>query len=157
MPNLKRLIGDFRLASEMRIRPVDLYVINNYRQAGVVLVGDSFATSCPAAGTGTNKVLTDVERLCNIHIPRWFATDGMSAEKIKTYYDDPVKLACDSYSSSLAYYIRSLTVDTALRWHARRIGWFLLEAANGILGADLINLKPRRRQTGSLDSLRLGA
>ena len=61
------------------------------RQAGVVLVGDAFATSCPAAGTGTGKVFTDVERLCNVHIPRWLATPGMGADKIAAFYDDPVK------------------------------------------------------------------
>jgi hypothetical protein len=56
---------------------------------GSVLVGDAFASSCPAAGTGSNKVFTDVERLCNIYIPRWLATDSMGEEKISAFYDDP--------------------------------------------------------------------
>ena len=46
------------------------------RKAGVVLIGDAFATSCPAAGTGARKVLTDVERLCNVYVPKWLATPG---------------------------------------------------------------------------------
>ena len=57
----------------------------------MVLIGDAFSTSCPAAGTGTGKVFTDVERLCNVYIPRWFATPGMGAEKIAAFYDDPVR------------------------------------------------------------------
>jgi 2-polyprenyl-6-methoxyphenol hydroxylase-like FAD-dependent oxidoreductase len=38
-------------------------------QPGLVLVGDAFSTSCRAAGTGCDKVFTDVERLCNVYIP----------------------------------------------------------------------------------------
>ncbi len=73
MPGLRKLIGEFEVLEPVKIRPVDLYVTHGHRQAGVVLVGDAFATSCPAAGTGSNKVFTDVERLCNVHIPRWLA------------------------------------------------------------------------------------
>ena len=58
---------------------------------GVVLIGDAFSTSCPAAGTGTGKVFTDVERLCNVYIPRWLATPGMGADKIAAFYADPVR------------------------------------------------------------------
>jgi 2-polyprenyl-6-methoxyphenol hydroxylase-like FAD-dependent oxidoreductase len=133
MPNLRKLIGDFDLASEIKIRPVDLYVTSGHRQPGVVLLGDAFATSCPAAGTGVNKVLTDVERLCSTHLPRWLATDGMGAEKIASFYDDPVKLACDRYSTSLAFYMRSLAIDGGLRWHVRRWGWFAIQMAGGTL------------------------
>ena len=95
-PGLRQLMGDFTVPGFVQIRPVDLYVTKGYRQAGVVLVGDAFATSCPAAGTGARKVLVDVERLCNVHIPRWLATPGMGEEKIAAFYDDPVKQACDA-------------------------------------------------------------
>ena len=70
MPGLRKLTGNFEVTGQVKIRPVDLYVTQGHQQAGVVLVGDAFATSCPAAGTGCNKVFTDVERLCNVHIPR---------------------------------------------------------------------------------------
>ncbi len=76
MPGLRKFIGQIAVPDHVKIRPVDLYVTDGHRQAGVVLVGDAFATSCPAAGTGCNKVFTDVERLCNVHIPRWLASDG---------------------------------------------------------------------------------
>ena len=93
MPGLRKLTGNFEVTSLVRIRPVDLYVTRGYRQPGIVLVGDAFATSCPAAGTGANKVFTDVARLCKVHIPRWLATAGMGEEKISAFYDDAVKVA----------------------------------------------------------------
>jgi 2-polyprenyl-6-methoxyphenol hydroxylase-like FAD-dependent oxidoreductase len=61
MPRLRELTGEVALDA-VRIRPVDLHVSTGYLQPGVALVGDAFSTSCPAAGTGCNKVLTDVER-----------------------------------------------------------------------------------------------
>ena len=91
--------GRLHRAGFVQIRPVDLYVTKGYRQNGVVLVGDAFSSSCPAAGTGARKVLVDVERLCNVHIPRWLATPGMGEAKIAAFYDDPVKLACDALPS----------------------------------------------------------
>ena len=60
MPGLQRMMGDFRVSGPVKIRPADLYVADGHLQPGVVLVGDAFSTSCPAAGTGTTKVFTDV-------------------------------------------------------------------------------------------------
>ena len=77
LPRLRRLTGEFRISGDIKIRPVDLYISTGYRQPGVVLVGDAFEATCPVTGTGTDKVFTDVERLCNVHIPKWLATDGM--------------------------------------------------------------------------------
>jgi len=102
LPRLRRLIGAVEVC-DVKIRPVDLYVSKGYRQAGVVLVGDAFATSCPAAGTGCNKVFTDVERLCNIHIPRWLATPGMGEDKINSFYDDSVKVACEQFCTDILH------------------------------------------------------
>jgi 2-polyprenyl-6-methoxyphenol hydroxylase-like FAD-dependent oxidoreductase len=120
MPGLKTLTGDFDVSGGIKIRPVDLYVTTGFRQAGIVLLGDAFATSCPAAGTGCNKVFTDVERLCNTHIPDWLATPGMAREKLENFYDDPVKNACDKHSAAKAYFLRSLSTETGLAWQARR-------------------------------------
>jgi 2-polyprenyl-6-methoxyphenol hydroxylase-like FAD-dependent oxidoreductase len=125
MPGLRKLSGDFAVEGDINIRPVDLCAVKGYRQPGVVLVGDAFATSCPAAGTGVNKVFTDVERLCNLHVPRWFATPGMGAEKIAAFYDDPVKQACDSDSTARAFYVRSISIDAGILWQARRWGKFI--------------------------------
>lgn len=130
MPKLRHLTGETEVVGPVRIRPADLYVTQGHRQAGIVLVGDAFATSCPAAGTGTNKVFTDVERLCNVHIPAWLESAGMGADKIATFYDDPVKRACDRMSSERAYGLRSISIDTGLGWHARR--WLRFAARSGV-------------------------
>jgi len=78
LPRLARITGEFAIPGEIKIRPADLYVNAGHRRPGVVLAGDAFATTCPVTGTGTDKVFTDVERLCNIHIPAWLSTDGMA-------------------------------------------------------------------------------
>ena len=98
-PKLQSVLGGFA-AGNVRIRTIDLYVTEGYLQPGLVLVGDAFATACPAVGVGANKVLTDVERLCNAHIPRWLATPGMGTEKLAGFYADPIKRACDAYSTA---------------------------------------------------------
>jgi len=120
MPGLARMMGEFRVSGPIKIRPADLYETKGVRQAGIVLVGDAFATSCPAAGTGTSKVFTDVERLCNVHIPHWLATDGMGEQKIAAFYNDPVKRACDEQSRDKAYWLRSLSTESGLSWRAQR-------------------------------------
>jgi len=120
MPHLHALTGDFKVEGDIKIRPADLYITKGHRQAGVVLVGDAFATSCPAAGTGTGKVFTDVERLCNVYIPAWLTTPGMGLLKISQFYDDPEKQACDEESTREAYNLRSMSIDTGLSWHLRR-------------------------------------
>jgi hypothetical protein len=132
MPRLDRMAGDFKVVGPIRIRPADLYVTENHRQAGVVLVGDAFATSCPAAGTGTDKVFTDVERLCNIHIPNWLASEGMGRAKIEMFYDDPVKVECDAWSTAKAWYLRSLSIDNGLTWRTRRWIRFIVRLFQGL-------------------------
>ena len=127
-----RLLGDFEVPQPVKIRPVDLYVTSGHRQAGVVLVGDAFATSCPAAGTGCNKVFTDVERLCNVHIPRWLASAGMGEDKIADFYDDEVKVDCDAASTAKAYYLRSLSTETGLDLAGAALGPLPRSVGRGI-------------------------
>jgi 2-polyprenyl-6-methoxyphenol hydroxylase-like FAD-dependent oxidoreductase len=128
LPRLCRITGEFEVVGDVKIRPADLYVSTGHRQPGMVLVGDAFETSCPVTGTGTDKVFTDVERLCNVHIPNWLATDGMDETKIAAFYDDPVKTACDAWSSAKAYHFRSVSIDDGLYWKAQRwarfVAWF---------------------------------
>ena len=132
-PGLRRLLGDFTVSGFIKIRPVDLYVTHGHRQNGVVLVGDAFATSCPAAGTGARKVLVDIERLCNVHIPRWLATPGMSEAKIGMFYDDPVKRACDVRSAAKAFELRSFSIEPTLGWAAVRFAKFMFHWGKGTL------------------------
>jgi 2-polyprenyl-6-methoxyphenol hydroxylase-like FAD-dependent oxidoreductase len=133
LPGLRRLLGDFDVPDFVNIRPADLYLTIGHRRAGAVLVGDAFATSCPAAGTGTGKVFTDVERLCNVYIPQWFATAGMGVAKISGFYDDPVKRACDAHSLAKAYQLRSLSIEPGLAWRVRRSARFASRLAVGML------------------------
>jgi 2-polyprenyl-6-methoxyphenol hydroxylase-like FAD-dependent oxidoreductase len=125
LPRLKRITGSFDISGEIKIRPADLYVNEGHRRPGVVLVGDAFETTCPVTGTGTDKVFTDVERLCNVHIPAWLASDGMGEDKIAAFYDDPVKQACDAWSSAKAYHFRSVSIDNGIAWRMQRWARFL--------------------------------
>jgi len=131
LPGLGRILGGAEVAGAVKVRPADLYVTTGCRVPGVVLVGDAYATSCPAAGTGADKVLTDVERLCNIHIPAWMATRGMGADKIAAFYDDPVKRACDRKSAALAFSMRSTSIDDGLQWRIQRWARFCTRFAIG--------------------------
>ena len=126
-----KAIGKGKVLEDGKIRPVDLYVTTGHRRAGVVLVGDAFATSCPAAGTGCNKVFTDVERLCHEHIPRWLADAGMGAEKIAAFYDDEVKVDCDAACLAKAYFLRALSTETGMAWQARRWSRFIVRLGVG--------------------------
>src|SRR5690349_13927984 len=136
LPRLRHLIGGVEICG-VKIRPVDLYLSKGYRQAGVVLLGDAFATSCPAAGTGCNKVFTDVERLCNVHIPRWLATPGMGADKIAAFYDDPVKRACDDFAADKAQQLKAFSLDMSLSGRLRRLSKFAGQAARGTVRGSL--------------------
>jgi 2-polyprenyl-6-methoxyphenol hydroxylase-like FAD-dependent oxidoreductase len=131
MPRLTPILGPAQVVSAVKVRPADLYATRNFLQPGIALVGDAFSTSCPAAGTGADKVLTDVERLCNVHIPRWMATQGMGVDKIGRFYSDPVKVACDRRSFAEAFNHRATTIDPRLQWEAQRWGRFLLRLAIG--------------------------
>ena len=133
MPKLRDIAGDFKVTSFVKIRPVDLVISKDHIQDGVVLVGDAFATSCPAAGTGTNKVFTDVERLCNVHIPRWLETPGMGRDKIAAFYSDTVKLAADQFSHDKAFNLRAISTQPGVLGSVKRQGRFVGHLAIGTL------------------------
>jgi 2-polyprenyl-6-methoxyphenol hydroxylase-like FAD-dependent oxidoreductase len=133
MPGLLDMMGEFKVIGPVKVRPADLCVTEGHIQPGIVLVGDAFSTSCPAAGTGTTKVFTDVERLCNVYIPQWLATDGMDAEKIAAFYGDPVKTACEARCLAKAYHLRSLSIDNGLSWRAQRWARFIVRLSQGVL------------------------
>ena len=120
LPGLARALGEFEVLDPVQNWLMDIAVADNCRQDGVVLIGDAFQTSCPAAGTGVSRLLCDIERLCMVHIPAWLATPGMGRQKIAAFYDDPAKRAVDAHAIELANYRRSLTVETGLRWSTHR-------------------------------------
>ncbi|CAN7623783.1 FAD-dependent oxidoreductase [Mesorhizobium caraganae] len=120
LPGLVKTFGDFEVINRVDSWLTDITVAQNCVRDGIVLIGDAYQTSCPAAGTGVSRLLTDVERLCTVHVPQWMASPGMTAAKIATFYDDPVKQAMDEHGLHMADFRRSLTIDTDLRWRARR-------------------------------------
>ncbi len=133
LPRLTRITGAFAIPGEIKIRPADLYNNTGYLRPGVVLVGDAFESTCPVTGTGTDKVFTDVERLCSVHIPTWLATEGMGESKIAAFYDDPVKKACDEWSIAKAHHFRSVSIDNDLHWRAQRWARFFAWLGKGFL------------------------
>ncbi|XUM24921.1 FAD-dependent oxidoreductase [Bradyrhizobium oligotrophicum S58] len=132
LPGLRRITGEYAVSGEVRVRPADLIISSGYRMPGIVLVGDAFCTTCPVTGTGSDKVFTDVERLCNLHIPRWLATDGMGEAKIAAFYADPVKTACDAWSLDKAWQFREVSVGTGPYWLAQRWARFAVSLGRGM-------------------------
>jgi 2-polyprenyl-6-methoxyphenol hydroxylase-like FAD-dependent oxidoreductase len=132
LPRLRRIAGDFRISGDIKIRPADLYVTSGHLQPGVVMVGDAFETTCPVTGTGTDKLFTDVERLCNRYIPDWLSTDGMALDKIAAFYDDPHKKQCDTWSMAKAYNFRSLSIERSFYWRAQRWARFFAWLGEGL-------------------------
>ncbi|MBR0692665.1 NAD(P)/FAD-dependent oxidoreductase [Bradyrhizobium lablabi] len=145
LPRLRRITGEFDVSGDIKIRPADLHVSTGYVQAGIVLVGDAFATTCPVTGTGTDKVFTDVAQLCNMHIPAWLATEGMGADKIAAFYDDPLKKACDAWSNDKAFKFRSVSIDTGLYWRLQRWTRFLAYLGDGTLRRTRKVIRPERK------------
>ncbi len=144
MPGLQRMMGEFKVSGPVKIRPADLCVTDGYLQPGIVLVGDAFSTSCPAAGTGTTKVFTDVERLCNVYIPQWLATDGMDAREdrgvLRRSGEDGVRGAVPGQGLS-----PSLAVDRQRPVMARAA----LGALHRATVAGRVALDPKRLSAGS--------
>ena len=86
VPALAQFTGAFTIDGQVSIRPVDLVRVNAPERPGLVLVGDAYSTSCPAAGTGVNKVLTDVQRLCSTYVPAWLGKENVEAADISHFY-----------------------------------------------------------------------
>lgn len=121
MPEIAGLCGDFAIDGHVEVRQIDLLRTEGYRRDGVVLLGDAFCTTCPAPGVGIMRVMTDVDRLCSEHLPRWFETQGMPVDKIAMFYDDPVKQAMDAKGIGASLYSRNVATETGPVWMARRV------------------------------------
>jgi 2-polyprenyl-6-methoxyphenol hydroxylase-like FAD-dependent oxidoreductase len=136
LPGLTRFVGDFQMASRVDSWLMNLCQTENCQQDGVVIIGDAFQTSCPASGLGCARLVSDVERLCTVHIPRWMNSEGMGASKIRAYYDDRAKQSYDHLALKSSRYRRALTVDTGLRGAMRRQREFLPRRLIGALRPD---------------------
>ena len=121
LPKLGRLVGEFRVISKVESGAVDLYRVKGEHQPGVVLIGDAFQNSCPSTGSGLSKIFTDVDLLSSEFVPHWFATPGMGADKIATFYANPEKREMDGESLRVALYRRRAATDLSLRWYIHRL------------------------------------
>jgi 2-polyprenyl-6-methoxyphenol hydroxylase-like FAD-dependent oxidoreductase len=129
MPGLEAALGPYRAFGPVEARPVDLYVADNLKVNGAVVIGDAFQASCPATGMGMVRLLTDIEQLCRAHLPRWLETPGMGADKIATFYRDPVKQACDAKALHDSEYRRAVSTKTSLPWKMHRLRVQIAEQA----------------------------
>lgn len=121
LPGLPAAIGNYRLIGPVVARPIDLYTSEGFRRDGVVMIGDAFQAACPATGMGMVRLLTDIEQLTTLHIPRWLRTPGMSAAKISSFYDDPVKRACDDKALHDSEYRRAVSTELTVGWRLHRV------------------------------------
>ena len=131
IPTLRQFTGPFSIDGQVSIRPVDLFRVNEPQRPGIVLVGDAYSTSCPAAGTGANKVLTDVQRLCAAYVPAWLARDTIEAADVADFYADPVKAQCEAESLQKAMWLRRVSTGTSLGLRSWRGARFVAQSALG--------------------------
>ena len=131
IPGLTQFTGPFTIDGQVSIRPVDLVRVNAPERPGIVLVGDAYSTSCPAAGTGVNKVLTDVQRLCSTYVPAWLGKETIEAADVADFYADPVKLQCESESLQKALWLRRVSTGTSMGLRSWRGARFVAQSALG--------------------------
>ena len=134
-PRLRRLMGDFTVPGFIKIRPVDLYVTKGYRQDGLVLVGDAFATSCPAAGrvperfsSTSSGSATSISRAGSPH-PAWMRRKLPPSMTIRS--SGPVIPALPPRPTNCAH-TRSIR---RLPWAAMRWAKFLVHWGRGRCGS----------------------
>ncbi len=144
MPGLRRFLGDFRVSGKVQVRATHLNRAEGHLRDGLVLIGDAFQTSCPAAGTGIGRLLTDIDRLCNEHLPRWLAARDASCERVAQFYDDPVKRACDAEAVRIAEYRRAISTETSLSWRLYRASSY----AYRIIRGRIVYMGRERRSAG---------
>ncbi len=135
MPKLGPMIGGFKVQGRVHVRPIDLLQNDPHAIDGVVFLGDAYSTSCPGAGTGAGKALVDVERLCLTHIPQWMKQMDMSANTLASFYQDKEKQESDQASFKAAYFLRNLTMNREMSWHARRWARYLYHLVKGRVGS----------------------
>jgi 2-polyprenyl-6-methoxyphenol hydroxylase-like FAD-dependent oxidoreductase len=119
LPKLTRVTGDYQVTGKVESGRVDLYRMEGDMPDGIVLVGDALQSSCPSTGLGLKKAFTDISVLAEC-VPAWFSTPGMSADKLKTFYDHSRKRSMDAYALQDAHHRRHLASDLSPRWRLRR-------------------------------------
>jgi 2-polyprenyl-6-methoxyphenol hydroxylase-like FAD-dependent oxidoreductase len=119
LPGLSRVIGEYDVKGKVVSGRVDLYRTKGDMPDGVVFVGDALQNACPSTGLGFKKVFADVAVLAEC-VPAWFSTPGMSAEKLRSFYDHPRKRSTDSLALKRGHHQRHAAIDPSLRWRLHR-------------------------------------
>jgi 2-polyprenyl-6-methoxyphenol hydroxylase-like FAD-dependent oxidoreductase len=120
LPETSPALAGREVVRKLEVRGTDLYAVSGHVQDGLVLLGDAFQASCPSSGTGVTRILNDVERLTQAHIPSWFATPGVDACKVGDFYADPIKQAVDNDAMGRSIRGRKATLGATPYWRARR-------------------------------------
>jgi 2-polyprenyl-6-methoxyphenol hydroxylase-like FAD-dependent oxidoreductase len=126
-PKLTQLIGDFRVATKIETMSVRVNAAINYVMPGVALIGDAFSTVPPSTGMGVGKLMHDVELLAGI-VPGWLSTPGMGTEKIKSFYEHPLKREVDAKAREKTHYQHWAATSSTLRARIHR--WKLFASAH---------------------------
>ena len=118
-PKLPDVIGEYEVTGRIVSGRVDLYCTEGEMPDGVVLIGDALQNACPSTGLGFKKVFTDIAVLAEC-VPAWFRSPGMSASKLRTFYDHPRKRSMDRVALRRAFYHRNAATSPSLRWRLHR-------------------------------------
>jgi 2-polyprenyl-6-methoxyphenol hydroxylase-like FAD-dependent oxidoreductase len=119
LPKLAQVIGDYRVVSKVEFGRADLYRTEGSMPDGVVLIGDAFQSVCPSTGLGLRKAFTDVDVLAEC-VPAWFSTPGMSADKLRSFYEHPRKRSMDTHALQNALDRRRIVTGSSPRWRLHR-------------------------------------
>jgi 2-polyprenyl-6-methoxyphenol hydroxylase-like FAD-dependent oxidoreductase len=120
LPDLAPILAGLEVVRKLEALSTDLYGVRGQVRPGVVLLGDAFHAPCPASGTGMSRILNDVDRLANLHIPQWTATPGMGRDKIAAFYADPEKQRVDEASVKRSLHGRAVATSQSPYWRVRR-------------------------------------
>jgi 2-polyprenyl-6-methoxyphenol hydroxylase-like FAD-dependent oxidoreductase len=129
-PRIDRVLGGLRVTSRVEGQVIDLYDVPGPVREGLLLVGDSHQSVCPATGTGLSKVLTDVQ-VASEAIPVWLDGGEADLEALRCYYEDPRKLKSDAQSLEWAAYRRQVATEKSLRWTIHRLRSYARMAFGG--------------------------
>jgi len=99
---------------------IDLYTVPGPVREGLLLLGDSNQSVCPATGTGLSKVLTDV-LVASEWISRRLERDDFGLQALRAYHEDPRKTGSDGQSLEWAEYRREVSTETSWRWKLHRM------------------------------------
>lgn len=132
LPGLRTVLPPYMISSSPVVRPIVLHQTTDYLRDGLVVIGDAFATSCPAGGTGLGKALNDVDCLARL-VPRWLTTDGMDIGKTAAFYVDPVKRQSDRVARHATVYARAIATNEGPMWAARRFRNYHAASLRGFL------------------------